>query len=55
MSRLAVEQFHRRFVHARVTGGDDAAAVLRRLAVPGGDDAAGDPRVHEAAMKLLNS
>src|SRR5947207_3364694 len=38
---LAVQQFHRRLVHAGVTGGDDAAAALGGLAVPGGDDAAG--------------
>src|SRR4051794_4578586 len=39
--RLAVEQLHRRLMHAGVTGGDDAAAALGGLAVPGGDDAAG--------------
>src|SRR4051812_40537201 len=38
---LAVEQLHRRFVHAGVAGGDDTAAALSGLAVPGGDDAAG--------------
>src|SRR5207244_12455387 len=36
-----VEYLHRRFMHAGVAGSDDAAAALRRLAVPGGDDAAG--------------
>ena len=28
-------------MHARIAGGDDAAAALGGLAVPGGDDAAG--------------
>ena len=32
---LAVQQPHRRFMHARVARGDDTAAGLRRLAVPG--------------------
>src|ERR1019366_2371764 len=37
----AVQQLHRLFMHARIAGGDDAAAALGRSAVPGGDDAAG--------------
>src|SRR5690242_16420378 len=40
-SRSTVEYLHRRFVHPRIAGRDDAAAVLRGLAIPGGDDAAG--------------
>src|SRR5579872_970807 len=37
---LTVEQLERRFVCARVAGGDNTAAALRGLAFPGGDDAA---------------
>ena len=38
---LAVQQLHRLFMHARIAGGDDAAAALGGPAFPGGDDAAG--------------
>src|ERR1043166_2676001 len=37
----AVEQFERRFMHARIAGRDDAAAALGGLALPRGHDAAG--------------
>src|SRR5215475_6244078 len=36
-----IEQLQRRLVHAGIAGRDDAAAVLRCLAFPVGDDAAG--------------
>ena len=38
---LAVEQLHRRLVHARIARGDDAAAALGGLALPRSYDAAG--------------
>src|SRR5690348_14654905 len=38
---LAVQQLDRSFMHARIAGGDNSAAALRGLSVPGGNDAAG--------------
>src|SRR5215468_923727 len=39
--RSAVEQLDRGFVHPGIAGGDDAAAALRGVAFPIGDNAAG--------------